>query len=99
MLYYRYEYERTIDNDWDDGRNLRVCIFYYAVFNCMKVGDLVIDDKSHMDPSNIFYDAFKRLGVVMSYHYGIVEILWTNGKTQWTTKEHASKLVVISENR
>ena len=64
----------------------------------MKVGDLVTDDRSHMDKSNWFYNAFKRLGVVMVYRKGTVEVLWTNHRGQWTTHEHPSKLVVISES-
>jgi hypothetical protein len=63
----------------------------------VKVGDLVMDDKSHMEPSNLFYNAFKRLGVVMAVKEE-VEVLWTNHRGQWTTHEHASKLVVISES-
>jgi len=63
----------------------------------MKVGDLVMDDRSHMEPSNLFYNAFKRLGVVMGIKEE-VEVLWTNHRGQWTTQEHASKLVVISES-
>ena len=63
----------------------------------MKVGDLVTDDRSHMDESNWFYNAFKRLGVVMAVKEE-VEVLWTNHRGQWTTHEHASKLVVISES-
>ena len=65
----------------------------------MKVGDLVLDDKSHMDPDNWFWNAFYRLGIVLAYRYGTVEVLWTNERGQWTTQEHASKLVVISESR
>ena len=63
----------------------------------MRVGDLVTDDRSHMDKSNWFYNAFKRLGVVMGIKEE-VEVLWTNERGQWTTQEHASKLVVISES-
>ena len=47
----------------------------------MKVGDLVTDDRSHMDESNWFYNAFKRLGVVMAVKEEI-EVLWTNERGQ-----------------
>ena len=65
----------------------------------MKVGDLVIDDKSHMNESNWFYNAFKRIGVVTAYRRGTVDVMWTNHRGQWTAQEHASKLEVISENK
>jgi hypothetical protein len=64
----------------------------------MKVGDLVVDDKSHMDPSNWFYNAFYRLGVVTAVEEE-VEVLWTNERGQWRTHEPPSSLVVISESR
>ena len=64
----------------------------------MKVGDLVVDDKSHMDPSNWFYNAFYRLGVVTAIEEE-VEVLWTNERGQWRTHEPPSSLVVISESR
>ena len=64
----------------------------------MKVGDLVVDDKSHMDPSNWFYNAFYRLGIVTAVEEE-VEVLWTNERGQWRTHEPLSSLVVISESR
>lgn len=64
----------------------------------MKVGDLVVDDKSHMDPSNWFYNAFYRLGIVTAVEEE-VEVLWTNERGQWRTHEPPSSLVVISESR
>ena len=64
----------------------------------MKVGDLVVDDKSHMDPSNWFYNAFYRLGIVTAVEEEI-EVLWTNERGQWRTHEPPSSLVVISESR
>ena len=63
----------------------------------MKVGDLVVDDKSHMDPSNWFYNAFYRLGIVTAVEEE-VEVLWTNERGQWRTHEPPSSLVVISES-
>jgi hypothetical protein len=69
----------------------------------MKVGDLVVDDKRHMDPSNWFYNAFYRLGIITAIdHAGIVdeiEVLWTNERGPWKTHEPPSSLVVISESR
>ena len=62
----------------------------------MKIGDLVVDDKSHVDPSNWFYDAFYRVGVVMNIG-DEVEVLWTNKKGHWKTHEPSRSLVVISE--
>jgi hypothetical protein len=64
----------------------------------MKPGDLVMDDRSHMDESNWFWNAFRRLGVVMAVREEI-EVLWTNERGQWTTHERPSRLVVISESR
>ena len=71
----------------------------------MQVGDLVVDDKSHMDPSNLFYDAFHRVGVVIGIGraahlpVGKVEVVWTNEKGQWTTFNNPDSLVVLNENR
>jgi len=68
----------------------------------MQVGDLVVDDKSHMDPSNLFYDAFHRVGVVIGFGpatKGTVEVVWTNEKGQWTTFNNPNHLVVLNESR
>jgi len=68
----------------------------------VNVGDLVVDDKSHMDPSNLFYDAFHRVGVVIGFRretVETVEVVWTNEKGQWTTFNNPDSLVVLNENR
>jgi hypothetical protein len=68
-------------------------------FMPMKVGDLVTDGKSHMDPTNLFYDAFFRVGIVLDVGE-MVRVAWTNkSEKRWTTQERPSRLVVISESR
>ena len=70
----------------------------------MKVGDLVMDDRSHMDKTNLFYDSWRRVGIVLSIefnppssHGGDVEVFWSNlGAISW---EDEIALEVINEGR
>ena len=68
----------------------------------MKVGDLVTHDRSHIDKSNFFYDAWVRLGVVLSIefnpptsHGADVEVFWSKHCVSW---EDEISLEVISES-
>ena len=50
----------------------------------MKVGDLVTTNRSHMDKSNVFYDSWLRIGIVLSIEFNPptahgrdVEVFWS----------------------
>jgi hypothetical protein len=70
----------------------------------VKVGDLVMDDRSHVDKTNLFYNSFLRVGIVLSIEFNPptihgrdVEVLWSNhDATSW---EDEIALEVISESR
>ncbi len=66
----------------------------------MKVGDLVTDNRSHMDKTNLFYDAWIRIGLILEWYdtpKGMVTVgWWRHGKYE-TNPCHVSKLEVISE--
>ena len=67
----------------------------------MKVGDLVTDDRSHMDKTNLFYDSWLRIGLILGWYdtpKGIVIVgWWRRGKPYESQPIHVSKLEVISE--
>jgi hypothetical protein len=67
----------------------------------VKAGDLVIDDRSHMNKSNWFYNAWLRYGLILELNdtaAGIVTVAWwRHGKLDSIHKCPASKLELISE--
>ena len=68
----------------------------------MNVGDIVTDDRSHMDKSNLFYDAWLRLGLVVDIRQSnptIATVIWYRSGKVWETNQEVSKLEVISECR
>ena len=59
----------------------------------MKVGDLVTDDRSHMDKSNWFWNAWIRRGVVVEVHnLKVVSVVWHKNGKMWRQREQVSKL-------
>jgi len=68
----------------------------------VKVGDLVMDDRSHMDKTNLFYDALLRYGVIIeidSHGPGVVTVVWSSDGKAWEQTIKLSRLEVISESR
>lgn len=67
----------------------------------MKVGDLVTDDRSHMDKTNLFYNSWRRIGLILEWYdtpKGMVTVgWWRQGKLCDINPCHVSKLEVISE--
>jgi hypothetical protein len=72
----------------------------------MKVGDLVTLNRSHMEKTNIFYDSWLQLGLILELnsHLGnhdnaiATVVWWKNGKTHETCTYPVSKLEVLSES-
>ena len=66
----------------------------------MKIGDLVTDDRSHMDKSNWFWNAWIRRGVVVEVHNPkVVSVVWHKNGKMWRQCEQVKKLERISESR
>ena len=66
----------------------------------MKVGDLVTDDRSHMDKFNWFRNAWIRRGVIVEVHNPkVVSVVWQKNGKMWRQCEQVSKLERISESR
>jgi len=69
----------------------------------VKVGDLVTDDRSHMDKTNLFYNSWRRIGLILEWYdtpKGMVTVgWWRQGKLCDINPCHVSKLEVISESR
>ena len=67
----------------------------------MKVGDLVTDDRSHMAKTNLFYNSWRRIGLILEWYdtpKGMVTVgWWRQGKLCDINPCHVSKLEVISE--
>ena len=66
----------------------------------MKVGDLVTDDRSHMDKSNLFYNAWLRYGVILNIdesEQDVATVMWHRYGKSWVTSTETSKLEVLSE--
>ena len=68
----------------------------------MKVGDLVTKDRSRMDKSNFFYNAWLQIGIVLSIEFNPptshgrdVEVFWFKIGTSW---EDEIALEVLSES-
>jgi len=69
----------------------------------VQVGDLVTNNRSHMDKSNFFYDAWLQIGIVLSIelnpptsHGMDVEVFWPKIGISW---EDEIALEVLSESR
>ena len=69
----------------------------------MKVGDLVTTNRDHVDKSNLFYDSWLRIGIVLSIEFNPptahgrdVEVFWSKIGVSW---EDEIGLEVISEKR
>ena len=65
----------------------------------MKVGDLVMDDRSHMDKSNWFWDAWRRIGVVIKVDGMHADVAWSHEGTTWEQRISLSKLEMMNEGR
>ena len=68
----------------------------------MKVGDLVTKDRSRMDKSKFFYDAWLQIGIVLSIefnpptaHGSDIEVFWSKIGISW---EDEIALEVLSES-
>ncbi len=65
----------------------------------MKVGDLVMDDRSHIDKSNWFWNAWRRRGVIIKVDGIHANVVWSyEGKT-WEQCVKLSKLERLNESR
>jgi len=69
----------------------------------MKVGDLVTDNRSHMEKSNLFYDCWLRIGIVLSIEFNPptahgrdIEVFWSKIGISW---EDEITLEVLNEGR
>ena len=69
----------------------------------MKVGDLVTTNRDHVDKSNLFYDSWLRIGIVLSIEFNPptahgrdVEVFWSKIGTSW---EDEIALEVLNESR
>ena len=74
----------------------------------MKVGDLVTTNRDHVDKSNLFYDSWLRIGIVLSIEFNPptahgrdVEVFWSKrgshaGGISW---EDEIALEVLNESR
>ena len=74
----------------------------------MKVGDLVTDNRSHVGKSNLFYDSWLRIGIVLSIEFNPptahgreVEVFWSKrGRhARGINWEDEIALEVLSESR
>ena len=66
----------------------------------MKVGDLVTDDRSRMDKSNWFWNAWIRRGVIVEVHNPkVVSVVWHKHGKMWRQCEQVSKLEILNEGR
>jgi len=70
----------------------------------VRVGDLVVKERSHMDKSNLFYDSWLRIGIVLSIEFNPptahgrdIEVFWSKrGIISW---EDEIALEVLNESR
>ena len=64
----------------------------------MKVGDLVTDDRSHMDKSNWFWNAWIRRGVIVEVPIPeVVVVVWQKHGKVWRQNMEVSKLEILNE--
>ena len=63
----------------------------------MKVGDLVTDDRSHMDKSNWFWNAWIRRGVIVEVPIPeVVGVVWQKNGKVWRQNMEVSKLEILN---
>ena len=63
----------------------------------MRVGDLVTDDRSHMDKSNWFWNAWIRRGVIVEVHNPkVVVVVWQKHGKVWRQNMEVSKLEILN---
>ena len=63
----------------------------------MKVGDLVTDDRSHMDKSNWFWNAWIRRGVIVEVPIPeVVVVVWQKNGKVWRQNMEVSKLEILN---
>jgi len=66
----------------------------------VKVGDLVADDRSHMDESNLFWGLWRRCGVVIEVlNPKVVVVMWQKNGKVWRQNIEVSKLEMLNESR
>ncbi len=65
----------------------------------MKVGDLVTDDRSHMDKANWFWNAWIRRGVIVEVPIPeVVVVVWQKHGKVWRQNMEVSKLEILNES-
>jgi len=63
----------------------------------VKVGDLVTDDRSHMDKSNWFWNAWIRRGVIVEVRNPkVVSVVWHKNGKVWRQNMEVSKLEILN---
>ena len=63
----------------------------------MKVGDLVTDDRSHMDKANWFWNAWVRRGVIVEVPIPeVVVVVWQKHGKVWRQNMEVSKLEILN---
>jgi hypothetical protein len=68
----------------------------------VKLGDMVTDDRSHMDKSNWFYNAWLKHGVIVEDNDDdpdVVTVVWWRHGKMWRQSLSVSKLELVSEGR
>ena len=71
----------------------------------MKAGDLVTDNRNHIEKTNIFYNSWLRIGIILSIENNVLypldelwaTIIWTDSKKQLITQEPLCGLETINE--
>ena len=93
-LYYEYGYERTIDNTWNDGGDVRGCFSHdFASLN-MKVGDLVRN--VHDDGYHGIIVETAPIETRIDHGDNVCKVRWFDGDVSF---EFLKVLVVLSEGR
>jgi len=93
-LYYEYGYERTIDNTWNDGCDVRVRFSHNLVFVNMKVGDLVRN--VHDDGYHGIIIETAPIETRIDHGDNVCKVRWFDGDV---SLEFLKVLVVLSEGR
>ena len=74
----------------------------------MEVGDLVTTNRSHVDKSNVFYDSWLRIGIVLSIEFNPptahgrdIEVFWSKrgSHASGISWEDEIGLEVLNESR
>jgi len=93
-LYYKYGYERTIDNIWNDGGDVCVRFSCHLVFVNMKVGDLVRN--LHDDGYHGIIVETAPIETRIDHGDNVCKVRWFDGDVSF---EFLKVLVILSESR